>query len=70
MTLRILLFSLVVATVAAFGLFTQASAHPHGGGWDHHHHHGWHGGGGWGDWDDDGDCYWTRWHGRRVRVCE
>lgn len=81
MTLRILLFALVVATMAAFGLFTQASAHPHGaphwGSHGGHWGHGWHGGGyggpgiygGWGD--DDYDCGW-RWagHHRRVWVCD
>jgi len=79
MALRILLFALVVATMASFGFFTQASAHPHGGGggghWGHGGGHwgghGWHGGG-WGGDDDDGDydCGWRRWHGRRVWVCD
>jgi hypothetical protein len=74
MILRTLLFALIVATIAAFGFFNQASAHPHGGGghWGHGGHwggHGWHGGG-WGGDYDDGDCYWTRWHGRRVWVCD
>jgi hypothetical protein len=73
MILRTLLFILIVATIAAFGLFTQANAHPHGGGhwpggFGHYHHHG----GGYidGDWDDDEFCGWHIRHHRRVWVCD
>ena len=78
MILRTLLFTLIVAAIAAFGLFTQASAHPHvgphwGGHGGHWGGHGWHRGG-WGGEDLDDDDYGCGWrwagHHRRVWVCD
>jgi Spy/CpxP family protein refolding chaperone len=74
--LRILLFALAVAAMAAFGLFTQASAQQY---WGGHHwgHGGWHHGGpggyGWRgrwQWGEDEDCGWRWYRHRQAWVCD